>query len=323
MPLNFSKSNPGVLTSTLAFVFLAWALPAGGSVPATYAYAGEFRTDGFSIEGRVAAPADIAVGPGGDLYMLDFVNGCVWRLSPAGEFKATLEVGGGERFWRANTLAVSSDGEVYVPDYAKHAVFRFNAQNELSDRWENAEGGQVDFVGVHAVAVSPEGIVYVTKLGRSTEDSVSFFTRQGFFLGELYSGGVSPERFECPDDVAVAGDGTVYVVDRFKGLIQRFAADGAFLGQSRLPDIYTRYRVINVAASLKGEVFVACPDFDHILRYGPDGAFLGSFGSKGTGPGFFDGVRSVAVAPSGLVYAIDIYNRRIQYFEPVFNSNGE
>ncbi|HUV87476.1 MAG TPA: NHL repeat-containing protein [bacterium] len=287
----------------------------------TFEYAGEFRTDQFSNEGRVAAPADIAVGPEGDLFILDFVNGCVWRLSHEGELKTTLELGEDTRLSRPSTLAVSRDGEVYVADYVNHAVFRFNPQNELIDCWNAADGGHVDFVGVHAVAVSPEGIVYVTKLRRSSEDSVSFFSRQGFFLGELYSGGVWPERFECPDDVAVAGDGTVCVVDRFKGLIQRFTPDGAFLGQSRLPGAYTRYRVLNVAVSSQGEVFVACPDFDQILRYGSDGTYLGSFGSKGTGPGFFDGVRSVAVAPSGLVYVIDIYNRRIQYFEPVYTSD--
>jgi streptogramin lyase len=53
-----------------------------------------------------------------------------------------------------------------------------------------------------------------------------------------------------------------------------------------------------------------------IVRFDPDGSYLGSWGRAGTAPGEFDTPHSVAVAPSGLVWVSDRENHRIQRFEP-------
>jgi DNA-binding beta-propeller fold protein YncE len=56
-----------------------------------------------------------------------------------------------------------------------------------------------------------------------------------------------------------------------------------------------------------------------IQKFSPDGDFLGSFGSFGSGPGQFDMPWGVALDQHGLVYVADWRNDRIQQF----TSDGE
>ena len=55
-----------------------------------------------------------------------------------------------------------------------------------------------------------------------------------------------------------------------------------------------------------------------IAKFDKDGKFVKSWGKRGTGPGEFANVLSIAVDAQGNVYAGDGGNRRIQ----VFDNNG-
>jgi tripartite motif-containing protein 71 len=123
-------------------------------------------------------------------------------------------------------------------------------------------------------------------------------------------------QFNIPSDVAVAPDGTVYVVESWYGRIHRFSATGEFLGgwglrgsgdgQFNSPS--------DVAVAPDGTVYVADSGNHRIQRFSADGAFLGVWGSGGSGNGQFNDPSGVAVAPDGTVYVADTGNYRIQRF---------
>lgn len=52
-----------------------------------------------------------------------------------------------------------------------------------------------------------------------------------------------------------------------------------------------------------------------IVKFDKDGKYISEFGSKGSGPGQFDLVHSIAVDKNGRIYAADRRNHRIQVFE--------
>lgn len=56
-----------------------------------------------------------------------------------------------------------------------------------------------------------------------------------------------------------------------------------------------------------------------IVKFDKDGKYISEFGSKGSGPGQFDLVHSIAIDSQGRIYAADRRNQRIQ----VFDANGK
>jgi hypothetical protein len=56
-----------------------------------------------------------------------------------------------------------------------------------------------------------------------------------------------------------------------------------------------------------------------IVKFDKDGKYISEFGSKGSGPGQFDLVHSIAIDKQGRIYAADRRNHRIQ----VFDANGK
>jgi DNA-binding beta-propeller fold protein YncE len=71
-----------------------------------------------------------------------------------------------------------------------------------------------------------------------------------------------------------------------------------------------------------GNVYIGA--INGVRYYTGGGSFLGSWGSQGTGPGQFDYLEGLAVAPDGTVFTCErVTNNRVQYFTPTGSYLGQ
>jgi DNA-binding beta-propeller fold protein YncE len=160
------------------------------------------------------------------------------------------------------------------------------------------------------------------------------FDAAGKFVREV---GKDTYAFMYAAQVRVDPSDNVWVVDEMSNMVIKFDPQrrvSMLLGRKeesvRIParapagegagqptDLFER--PTDVAWDAAGNIFVADGLGNaRIAKFDKDGKFVKSWGKRGTGPGEFANVRSIALDAQGNVYAADGGNRRIQ----VFDNNG-
>src|SRR5438477_1377092 len=160
------------------------------------------------------------------------------------------------------------------------------------------------------------------------------FDRTGKYVREI---GKETYGFMSAAQVRVDPADNVWAVDDMSNMVMKFDPEGRvamLLGRKaeaesippRTPggdgagqptDLFNR--PTDVAWDAAGNIFVADGAGNaRIAKFDKDGKFVKSWGQRGSGPGEFANVLSIAVDAQGNVYAGDGGNRRIQ----VFDNNG-
>src|SRR6202167_1053460 len=157
------------------------------------------------------------------------------------------------------------------------------------------------------------------------------FDRTGKFVREI---GKDSYGFMFAAQVRVDPGDNIWVVDQMTNMVIKFDPQGrvALLlgrkaesvpvparpttgdGAGQPSDLFER--PTDVAWDAAGNIFVADGLGNaRIAKFDKDGRFVKSWGKKGTAPGEFADVRSIAVDAQGNVYAADGGNKRIQVFD--------
>jgi DNA-binding beta-propeller fold protein YncE len=168
-------------------------------------------------------PTDLALGPGGDLYVTDgYGNARVHHFSAQGELlRSWGEPGSGPgQFQIPHGIAVDSAGRIYVADRENSRIQRFTLEGEYVDEWR-------DLARPSEVWIHPQGTVYVAELGyragmwpgipaphdNAPGGRVSLFDLDGNLLARWGGGETpcAPGDFYAPHDVWVDAQGSIYV----------------------------------------------------------------------------------------------------------------
>ena len=128
--------------------------------------------------------------------------------------------------------------------------------------------------------------------------------------------------FRNPVDMAISGDGSVYVVNRSyenrpdgvhmtvctldEEYITAFGAYGQADGEFIWPT--------SVAIDNEGSVYVADEYLNRITKYTPDGEYVSKWGVSGSGAGELDGPAGLAIDSDGNMLVVDSKNNRVQKF---------
>ncbi|MFW5714510.1 MAG: NHL repeat-containing protein, partial [Brevefilum sp.] len=277
------------------------------------------------------APRDVAVAPDGTLYVADSLNHRILHLDSDGtllhswgEFAAsdynTGEMAPSGAFNEPWGVAVGPDGSVYVADTWNNRIQKFTAEGDFVTMWGQfgAAESRHHFWGPRGVAVDEQGRVYITDTGNKR---VVIFDSDGNALESVGGAGMGVGQFDEPVGIAVDDRGHVYVADTWNARIQVLIPEGNSLSY---PNNITWDVEAWFGDSLDNKPFLAVDDdyntyvadpvMGRVLVFDPQGNFLASFGSFGSGPAEIGTVGGLALDAEGKVWVSDARNNRLMQF---------
>lgn len=179
-------------------------------------------------------------------------------------------------------VAIGADSKIYVADVSARQVFVYDAFG----MFVQAIGDAGEFDRPVGVALSPDGKrIYVVDAGGidSQRHRVVIFDDKGVKQGAFGRRGEGTGEFNLPTQVAVAPDGTVYVLDAGNFRVQAFTASGvvqrAWGKVGRGFGDFARPRGLAVDAD--GNVYVTDTAFRNIQVFNEKGQLLLAMGGEG------------------------------------------
>ena len=247
--------------------------------------------------GQFNLPSGIVVDGASQVYVADYLNGRVQKLTTTGTYLTEWAVAGGY----PNGLALDGRGNIYVTCDGDNTVKEFTVDGDFLTQW----GG---FGYPAGIAIGDSGNVYVADFYGG---QIYKFTMTGSLITQWTASGSY--------GLAVDAPGHLFATDWPTSSVSEFAGDGSFIarwGGNGGADGQLSHPT-GLTVSPLGDVVVADYFNQRIQEYTADGIYVTKWGNGGTGDGQFSYPHSVAVDNDKNVYVTDQYNGRIQKFGPV------
>jgi ATP-dependent protease HslVU (ClpYQ) peptidase subunit len=300
--------------------------------------------NGAGTLAQFKSPNDVAVDGDGNVYVADYNNLQIRKISKNGEVSTLAGsgiqgfadgAGTSAQFNGVTSLTVDATGNVYVADTSNHKIRKITPDGKVTTL-AGGTAGFLDGTSISAkfsyptgVALDAAGNVYVAdgnnqKIRKITPDG-EVTTLAGSTIG--FADGIGTEaKFNNPTRVAVDATGNVYVSDDNNNKIRKITPAGTvttLAGSTRGSEDGSATTaqfgyLYGLAVDRVGNVYVADTGNHRIRKITPSGTVSTLVGSK---PGFEDGSitvakfnspKGVALDAAGNVYVADSENNKIR-----------
>ncbi|MGZ3835264.1 MAG: NHL repeat-containing protein [Mucilaginibacter sp.] len=192
------------------------------------------------------SPLSVTVDGSGNVYVADYGNDLIRKISPAGVVSTLAGTGAAGADNGAGTkatfnlpegVAVDGSGNVYVADNGNNLIRKITPDGTVSTLAGSGSAGSANGTGVAAsfnspfgIAVDASGNVYVADAGNNQIRKISPAGVVTTFAGSGIKGAGNATgaaaSFNTPSGVAVDAAGNVYVADENNNMIRKITAAG-------------------------------------------------------------------------------------------------
>jgi sugar lactone lactonase YvrE len=302
--------------------------------------------DGVGGDAMFFDPFGIASDVAGNLYVADFGNHRIRKITPAGEVRTFA--GGEEGFadgigsdaMFSGPFGIASDaaGNLYVADGGNHRIRKVTPTGEVST-FAGGEAGFADGIGSDAKFFGPAGIasdaagnLYVAEMGNNRIRKITPAGEVSTLAGgeRGFADGVgSDAMFRGPVGIAIDAAGNLYVADMDNNRIRKITPAGKVStlagGEAGFAKGIGSIAKFNCPSSIAidaaGNLYVADGGNHRIRKITPAGEVsMLAGGEKGFADGFGSGARfnnpaGIAIDAAGNLYVADFGNGLIRKIE--------
>ncbi|MFI5136460.1 MAG: NHL repeat-containing protein [Sphingobacteriales bacterium] len=297
------------------------------------------------------SPAGIAIDAAGNLYVADYGNNLIRKITPArvvstlagSGYEGKIDATGNLASFNGPTgIAADAAGNLFVADAGNNRIRKITAAGAVTTVAGSDSTGALNGAGINATFFGPKGLtvdasdnVYVADAGNDLIRKINSAGTVSTFAANVSSstGTLAPNSFNNPTGVALDGTGNIYVANYLSnnillvnpsGNVSLFAGADTLFGAKNGPaNSATFYFPNSVAVDGTGNIYVSDGVNNLIRKITPGGAvstlagsgFAGAVDSTGTAASF-NGPAGLAVDAAGNVYVADSNNNLIRKITP-------
>lgn len=232
----------------------------------------------------VDQPSDLAIGPKGNIYLVDGVNNRIVVTNSDGALQFTFGKGGrnpGE-FQNPMGIDIFKDGKVFIADTGNHRIQVFNLNGTFLYMFPvKTSAGEKPADPVDVLALDLKNYLYVSD---NDNHKIKVYQQDGTFAFEWGGFGEVRGKFRYPGILAVNEYNQIFVVDVLNTRIQKFDPYGNFISEIGTWGVSPGglFKPKGVAIDKAGRVFITDSFMGCIQVFTDLGGFLGVVCEKGT-----------------------------------------
>ena len=305
---------------------------------------------------QFTAAVSVVADASGNLFVSDLEDHCVWMVSPAkvvtllagaqGIPGSADGQGSAARFRNPGGLALDPTGNLLVADTGNHTLRRIAPDGTVTTVAGSAgQPGALDAAGTlarfnapYGLALDGSGGVYIADTQNHT---IRFMAANGVVSTLAGSAGLSGStdangssaRFDQPNGLALASNGTLYVADYGNSCLRAIATNGqvsTLAGLAGTPAYVdgtgsaARFNLpVGIALDASGNLWVADTHNHAVRRVTPAGVvnLIAGSGTAGNADGTASGALfylpcGISVLPTGNLLVVDTHNHFLRLLTP-------